>query len=422
MADIKALAAKYNDYIVERRRYYHARPELTEHEAETTEAVVKDLEAMGLPVERFEGMYGCVATLEGATPGKTVLLRADIDALPVKEATGLPFASRNEGRMHACGHDAHIAMQLGAAKILTEMRGELGGTVKFFFQPAEELALGAKGAVERGLMKGVDAVYGAHVWGLVDAGKINIAHGERMASCDMFTLTVSGEASHGSAPHLGRDAVVAASAVIMALQTIVSRVNNPLNSLVLTVGTFDAGQRFNIVADKAVMDGTVRTFDPKFRMKMEEMIRKTARDVACLLYTSQVHVLVRADGERRAEMSESAPRPPFGGGGELRLEASSAARAALRFLFEAAHRFKPRSRRIVRQEYLRACVPGQRGDRRRPPVIFLARVDVAAVKIAGGLAALADQRGPRDRGVRRAAYVQQEPFPVQSAASICRVP
>ena len=280
MADIKALAAKYNDYIVERRRYYHARPELTEHEAETTEAVVKDLEAMGLPVERFEGMYGCVATLEGATPGKTVLLRADIDALPVKEATGLPFASRNEGRMHACGHDAHIAMQLGAAKILTEMRGELGGTVKFFFQPAEELALGAKGAVERGLMKGVDAVYGAHVWGLVDAGKINIAHGERMASCDMFTLTVRGEASHGSAPHLGRDAVVAASAVIMALQTIVSRVNNPLNSLVLTVGTFDAGQRFNIVADKAVMDGTVRTFDPKFRMKMEEMIRKTARDVA----------------------------------------------------------------------------------------------------------------------------------------------
>ena len=141
MADIKALAAKYNDYIVERRRYYHARPELTEHEAETTEAVVKDLEAMGLPVERFEGMYGCVATLEGATPGKTVLLRADIDALPVKEATGLPFASRNEGRMHACGHDAHIAMQLGAAKILTEMRGELGGTVKFFFQPAEELSL-----------------------------------------------------------------------------------------------------------------------------------------------------------------------------------------------------------------------------------------------------------------------------------------
>lgn len=279
-ADIRALAAKYNDYIVERRRYYHAHPELTEHEAETTESIVKDLEAMGLSVERFDGMYGCVASLKGAKPGPTVLLRADIDALPVKEATGLPFASQNEGRMHACGHDAHIAMQLGAAKILTEIRDELRGTVKFFFQPAEELAIGAKCAVDRGLMDGVDAVYGAHVWGQLDAGKVNIERGERMASCDMFTLTVRGEASHGSAPHLGRDAVAAASAVIMALQTIVSRVNNPLNSLVLTVGTFDAGQRFNIIADKAVMDGTVRTFDPKFRLKMEEMIRKTAEDVA----------------------------------------------------------------------------------------------------------------------------------------------
>ncbi|MFR5880285.1 MAG: M20/M25/M40 family metallo-hydrolase [Cloacibacillus evryensis] len=159
-----------------------------------------------------------------------MLLRADIDALPVKEATGLPFASRNEAGCTPAGTTRISRCSSGAAKILTEMRGELGGTVKFFFQPAEELALRAKGAVERGLMKAL-TLSTALVWGLVDAGKINIAHGERMASCDMFTLTVRGEASHGSAPHLGRDAVVAASAVIMALQTIVSRVNNPLNSL-----------------------------------------------------------------------------------------------------------------------------------------------------------------------------------------------
>ncbi len=318
MADIKALAAKYNDYIVERRRYYHARPELTEQEKETTAAIVKDLEAMGLPVERFEGMYGCVATLAGARPGPAVLLRADIDALPVREATGLPFASQNEGKMHACGHDAHIAMQLGAAKILTEIREELAGTVKFFFQPAEEFALGAKGAVARGLMEGIDAVYGAHVWGLLDAGTVNIAPGERMASCDMFTLTVKGEASHGSAPHLGHDAVVAASAVIMALQTIVSRVNNPLNSLVLTTGTFDAGQRFNIVADRAAMDGTVRTFDPKFRMEMEAMIRKTAEEVAAaygctaeLDYKYLCPAVINAD-EKIVETARGAAAKIFG--------------------------------------------------------------------------------------------------------------
>lgn len=280
MADIKKLAQQYTDYMVERRRWYHRHPELTEHEEKTTEAIVADLEAMGLSPQRFEGMYGCVAELKGAKPGKTVMLRADIDALPVHEKTGLPFASENEGKMHACGHDAHIAIGLGAAKILTSLKDELCGTVKFFFQPAEELALGAKGGVERGIMEGVDAVYGTHVWGQLDAGKINFDHGERMASCDFFTLTIKGEACHGSAPQLGHDAVVAASAVIMALQTIVSRVNDPRNSLVLTTGTFDAGQRFNIIADKAVMDGTVRTFNPEFRMKIEGLIRKMAEDVA----------------------------------------------------------------------------------------------------------------------------------------------
>ncbi len=280
MADIKKLADKYAGYIVERRRYYHARPEVSLQEEETTKSIVRDLEEMGLKPERFEGMYGCAAVLEGAYPGPAVLLRADIDALPVKEETGLPFASGTDGRMHACGHDAHIAMQLGAAKILSAIKGELHGRVIFFFQPGEEIAYGAKAAVERGLMDGVGVVYGAHVWGQLDAGKINIEGGERMASCDKFTLKIKGEASHGSAPHLGRDSAVAASAVIMALQTLVSRVNNPLNSMVLTIGTFDAGERFNIISSKAEMDGTVRTFDPAFRMKIEEMIRNTAENVA----------------------------------------------------------------------------------------------------------------------------------------------
>ena len=276
---IKALAEKYNDYIIEKRRYLHTCPELPLHEEETTKSIVKELAAMGLEAETFDGIFGCTATLKGALPGGTVLLRADIDALPVTEKTGLPFASQKEGVMHACGHDAHIAMLLGAARILCDIKDEIKGSVKFFFQPAEELAQGAKKAVELGVMDGVDAAYGTHVWGQVDAGKISIEHGERMASCDMFTLTVHGEASHGSAPHLGCDAIVAASAVIMALQAIISRKNNPLNASVLTIGTFDGGQRFNIIADKVVMDGTVRTFNPKFRMDIEHIIRQTAEDI-----------------------------------------------------------------------------------------------------------------------------------------------
>ncbi|MEG1602886.1 MAG: amidohydrolase, partial [Cloacibacillus sp.] len=280
MADIKALARKYTEYITERRRYYHAHPELTLREEETTKALMCDLREMGLEPKLFDGIFGCTAVLEGVAPGPAVLLRADIDALPVKEMTGLPFASQNDGVMHACGHDAHIAMQLGAAKILSDIKEELCGRVIFFFQPAEEIAAGAKAAVAQGLMEGVDVVYGAHVWGQLDAGKINVEGGERMASCDMFTLRIKGEASHGSAPHLGRDAAVAASAVIMALQTVTSRANDPLNSMVLTIGTFSAGNRFNIISDRAEMDGTVRTFNPKFRMEIEPMIRKIAEDVA----------------------------------------------------------------------------------------------------------------------------------------------
>ena len=277
--NIREQAEKYNDYIVEQRRYFHRHPELSFEERETTAAIKKELESMGIPAETFPDYYGLIGTIQGAESGPVVMLRADIDALPSCEKTGLPFASENEGCMHACGHDAHIAMLLGAARILSDMKDELRGRVKFFFQPAEELAQGAKAAVELGVMDGVDAAFGTHVWGQVDAGKISIEHGERMASCDIFTLTVHGEASHGSAPHLGCDAIVAASAAIMALQTLISRKNNPLNSSVLTIGTFDGGQRFNIIADKVLMDGTVRTFSPKFRMEIEHLIRQTAQDV-----------------------------------------------------------------------------------------------------------------------------------------------
>ncbi|MEG1850119.1 MAG: amidohydrolase, partial [Oscillospiraceae bacterium] len=247
--------------------------------------IAQTLRAIGIEPQEHVGGNGVVGLIEGARPGKCIALRADIDALPVLEKTGLPFASEIDGKMHACGHDCHIAIQLGAAKILSSMREELAGTVRFFFQTGEEVAQGAKLGVENGVMDGVDACLGMHIWGQVDAPRFNIEAGPRMASCDSFTVTVRGTSAHGSAPQFGRDAIVAASAVIMNLQQLVSRVNSPLNPLVLSIGTMNGGQRFNIIADKVEMGGTVRTFDRDFRMEMEGRIREicelTAKAYGC---------------------------------------------------------------------------------------------------------------------------------------------
>ena len=283
--DIKALAEKYKDYIIEKRRWFHQYPELSMQEENTTNAIVKELEAIGIPVKRFDGIYGCVGELKGGRPGKTILLRADIDALPVIEQTGLPFASKNEGRMHACGHDCHIAMLLGTAKILYEGKEELAGTVRFFFQPGEEIALGAKAAIGQGVMEHVDTCFGMHVWSQLRSPYFNIEYGERMASCDSFTLTVFGEAAHGSSPHLGRDAIVAASSIIMNLQAISSRMKDPLGALVVTIGTMNGGQNYNIIPDRVQLEGTVRTFNREFQDSMKgrilEIAENTARCYGC---------------------------------------------------------------------------------------------------------------------------------------------
>lgn len=277
---IKELAEKYNDYIIEQRRYFHQYPELSLQEVKTTKTIASELEKMGIEVSYFDGITGCVGLLKGAKPGSTVLLRADIDGLTVHEQTGLPFQSKCDGKMHACGHDCHISMQLGAAKILSELKDELCGNVKFFFQPAEELAVGAKICIEKGVLDNVSACYGMHIWGEVDCPKINIASGERMASCDTFKLKIKGTSAHGSAPHLGKDAILAASAIIMNLQSIASRTNDPLNALVITIGTFNGGQRFNIIADSVELEGAARTFSKKFRMEIEEIIRNIAESTA----------------------------------------------------------------------------------------------------------------------------------------------
>ena len=281
--DIKRLCENYEQYIIDQRRWFHAHPELSWEEVKTTEAIAAQLEKMGLQVQRFDGRTGCMAMIYGgrAKPGcKTVALRADIDALPVEEKTGLPFASENPGVMHACGHDCHIAMLLGAAKVLTEVKEELEGNVKIFFQAAEETCHGAEYYLEQGVLKDVDAIFGQHIWDGLDAPYLNVEPGVRMASCDNFTITVEGVSCHGSAPQGGIDAIVAAAAIIMNLQTIVSRNNDPRNALAVTVGEIHGGQRFNIIANKVVMEGTCRTHSREMRGQIEPLIRRIAEDTA----------------------------------------------------------------------------------------------------------------------------------------------
>ena len=279
--DIKEKAENIKDYIIEMRRHFHQNPELSLEEFETTKKIVNELEKMSIEVSTFkDGLTGCIGTIKGAKEGKTLLLRADIDALSVHEKTNLEFASRVDGKMHACGHDCHAAMLLGVAKILSEMKDKFSGNIKLFFQAAEEIGLGAKLSIEQGVMDNVDACYGVHVTPRFESPKINMQYGERMAATDVFKLTVEGTSSHGSSPHLGHDAIVASAAIITALQTIVSRINNPLKPAVVTIGTIKGGQRFNIIANEVIMEGNVRTFDEIFRKEIETYIREIAESVA----------------------------------------------------------------------------------------------------------------------------------------------
>ena len=284
--NFKNAAEAAASYIIEQRRWFHQHPELSWEEYNTTDKITEELTAMGYEVQRFEGKTGCCALLRGgkAAEGcKTVALRADIDALPVEEKTCMPFASENSGVMHACGHDGHISMLLGAAKMLMDSKDELRGNVKLIFQAAEETCHGAEYYVDAGVLDGVDAIMGQHIWGTMESPYMSFQAGRRMASCDNFTIKVDGSSTHGTTPHLGKDALMGAASILMNLQTFVSRNNNPLNPLVVTVGEMHAGQRFNIIANHAEMYGTVRTFDPKFRLEIEANLRRIVENTAAAL-------------------------------------------------------------------------------------------------------------------------------------------
>ncbi len=275
--DIRTQAEALEPYIIERRRFYHHIPELAGKEFKTTQAIAEDLRAMGIEPRFFKKYTGLTAEIHGDLPGKTVVLRADIDALHIKEQTGLPFASENDC-MHACGHDCHIAMQLGAARILNERKDEIRGTVRLLFQPAEEGADGSKWVMEEGAIDGAAAIYGTHVWGTMQAPLIDVTPGFRMSASNRFKLTIRGVTAHGSAPHLGADAITAACSIVMNLQLLVSRFNCPSDPMVLTIGKINGGTQYNCIPDHVEIEGTIRHFrtDNSIEEEMRRMIKGIA--------------------------------------------------------------------------------------------------------------------------------------------------
>jgi amidohydrolase len=293
---IDAAAARVNDSVIACRRDLHQHPELGNREERTAKIVADRLRALGIDVQEKVAHTGVVGLLRGGKPGKVVALRADMDALPVTEQVDLPFASKvrttyngqDVGVMHACGHDAHVAILLGVAEVLAGMRAEIPGTVKFLFQPAEEGAPegeegGAKLMVEKGALDHpkVDAVFGLHVTSRFPVGEIAYKPEGMMAAVDSFRIVVHGKQTHGAYPWLGIDPIVVASQIVLGLQTIPSRqVDSTIAPSIVTVGAIHGGVRNNIIPDEVEMIGTIRSLDAKMRDEIHARIRKTAENIA----------------------------------------------------------------------------------------------------------------------------------------------
>ena len=270
----------FGEKIVALRRDIHREPELGFDTEKTAQKVVAALDGLPLEIQTGVAGNGVVATLEGEGEGPTVGLRADMDALPIHEETGLPFASETDGKMHACGHDGHTSMLVGAAHALSGMRERLHGTVKFIFQPAEEGGGGGKVMVEEGVTEGIDSIFALHLWPGLPLGTASTKGGPVMAAADAFEMEVKGTGGHGAMPHQTADAIVMSAQIVTALQTIVSREADPVEPAVLTVGEIGAGTAFNIIPGSARIAGTVRTMNQDLREMMPERIEELARSVA----------------------------------------------------------------------------------------------------------------------------------------------
>ncbi len=282
-ASIAEQAAAMQDHLVAIRRDLHAHPELGFQEVRTAGVVAAELRRLGIPCQTGIGQTGVVGTIQGGAPGPTVALRADMDALPIAEQTGLPYASGNPGLMHACGHDIHTTTLLGAAAVLQGMAPQLRGTIKLIFQPAEEIAGGAVAMMAEGVLDGVDQAIGFHNHPELPSGQFAYVPGVSLASVDIFDITVHGRSGHAAYPHQAIDPIVAACALVGQLQTVVSREVPPLQSAVVTVGAIAGGAAHNIIPDSCLVRGTVRTLNPATRDLAEQAIRRLCDGIATSL-------------------------------------------------------------------------------------------------------------------------------------------
>ncbi len=283
--DIKQEIAKRHDTLIALRRDLHQYPELAFQETRTAGIIAEVLRACGLEVRAGVAKTGVVGILRGSKPGKTLAIRADIDALPVQEENDLPFKSKVPGKMHACGHDTHAAIALTLAEVLAAHQDELRGNVTFLFQPAEEQIGGAEPMIQEGALKNpdVDAVIGLHIASGLPVGQVVVRSGAGLASADSFNIRVRGRAGHGAMPHMAIDPILVASEIVVALQSLVSREVSPFQPAVVTIGSFHGGTARNVIADEVVLEGTFRTFSDEVRAHLTSRIPQLAQNIAASL-------------------------------------------------------------------------------------------------------------------------------------------
>ena len=269
---------KHNLEIIKIRRFLHMNPELSNREYETAKLVASKLVSLGMEVKKGVAKTGVVALLRGSQQGSTVGIRADMDALPIQELTDVPYKSLNPGVMHACGHDVHTSIALGTAMVLTALKDKIKGNIKFIFQPAEEGPPsgeegGASLMIKEGVLEepSVGAIFGLHVWP-EDLGQVFFIPGHMMASSDRFQIVIKGKSSHGARPHEGVDSIALASNIVVSLQSVISRTTNPTDPAVLTIGKINGGTRSNIIAEKVILEGTVRTLSDRNREKIPQLM------------------------------------------------------------------------------------------------------------------------------------------------------
>ncbi|QUI25038.1 amidohydrolase [Vallitalea pronyensis] len=279
--NIREKAKDIEARLIDIRRDIHAHPEIGFEVERTADLVADELQKLGMEVRKQVGISGVIGTLRGKHPGKTILLRADMDCLPIEEENDVPYRSKHEGLMHACAHDAHTTWLLGAAMILADYKEQLHGNVKFLFQPAEELGGGALKMYEDGALDNpkVDAAIGFHVWPTMDAGKIGVRYGALCAAPDCFKLIIKGKGGHGAQPDKCIDPITVACQVQLGLQNIVSRVVSPTEPLVITTAKINAGTSYNIIPAEVTMEGTVRTHDKQLREDIPHMMERVIKGI-----------------------------------------------------------------------------------------------------------------------------------------------